>query len=60
LVAELARAEGIKAEAVIDTLVLIVEGTLALAASRRDPSVAAHAAAAARSVVTSAIRDIRD
>jgi AcrR family transcriptional regulator len=56
LVAELARAEGIKDEAVIDTLVFIAEGTLALAASRRDPSVAARGAAAARSALASAIR----
>jgi AcrR family transcriptional regulator len=56
LVAELARAEGIEQEAVVDALAFIAEGTLAFAASRRDPSVAARAAAAARSVLTSAIR----
>jgi len=59
LVADLVRAEGIDDEATIDAISFIAEGAFALSASRRDPSVAARAASAAR-VVMDAYRDDRD
>jgi AcrR family transcriptional regulator len=44
LVAELVRAEGVEDETTIDAICLLVEGSFALSASRRDPSVAPRAA----------------
>ena len=48
LVAELVRAEGVADETTIDAILLLVEGTFALSASRHDPSVAVRAAAVAK------------
>jgi AcrR family transcriptional regulator len=47
LVGDLARADGIQDDAIIDAISLLVEAAFALSASRRDPSVVARARQAA-------------
>ena len=54
LVERLCEEEGVEDDAVIDGIVLLVEGAFALSAARRDPAVAERAGRAARRLVDAA------